>query len=130
MIRNWEFHDLHMDFSKHYEDNDHPSDIDLFYLCRDGCLVLGEIKNIRDRLKHGQRKILELLAEGWEKDAVVLFIQHDKFYQYGDREVDVDCCPVKEIYYKSIHGWRTPREPTTVRQVIDYYKERGRTDAT
>lgn len=126
MIRNWDYHNLYMDFSTQFPDKDHPSDIDLFYLSRDGSLIIGEIKNETGELRFGQRHILERLAEGWSKDAVVLFITHDKFYQYGDRVVDVANCFVKEIYYKRIHEWRTPREPTTVRQVIEYYKGRGR----
>ena len=122
MIRNREYHSLHMDFSSMYQGNDHPSDIDMFYLSRDGCLIIGEIKNETGTLKPGQRHILELLAEGWKKDAIVLYITHDKYYQYGDRVVDVAACYVREIYYKAIHAWRRPKQPTTVRQVIDYYK--------
>lgn len=124
MIDNWEFHSLYMDFSSMYSGTDHPSDIDMFYLCRDGRLVLGEIKNRRGYLKPGQRRILECLAEGWGNDAIVLYITHDKFYQKGDRVVDVGNCPVRQIYYKAIHDWRVPREPTTVKQVIDYYMGR------
>lgn len=129
MIENWKYHSLYMDFSSMFQGNDHPSDIDMFYLCRDGRLVLGEIKNRKGKLKYGQRKILEELAEGWSNDAVVLYITHNKFYQHGDRKVDVGECRVQEIYYKTIHGWRRPRKPTTVKQVIDYYMKEGKPDA-
>jgi len=126
MINNWEYHSLYMDYSSMYSGTDHPSDIDLFYLGKDGVLILGEIKNERGELMRGQRKILELLADGWSKDAIVLFIQHDKYYQDGDRVVNVPDCEVKEIYYKSLHEWRRPRKPTTVREIIDFYRRKER----
>ena len=129
MIDNWNYHSLHMDFSSSFPDSNHPSDIDMFYLTPDGDLVLGEIKNQRGILRPGQRHILERLAEGWGRDAIVLYITHDKFYQNGDRRVDVGSCLVKQIYYKTKHDWRTPREPTTVRQVIEHYME-AREDGT
>lgn len=129
MINNWNYHSLHMDFSSTFEGSNHPSDIDMFYLTDDGRLVLGEIKNRNGVLKQGQRNILERLAEGWAKDAIVLYITHNRFYQNGDREVDVGKCYVQQIYYKSIHEWRKPRKPTTVRQVMDYYME-GKEDGT
>lgn len=130
MIKDWEYHSLYMDFSSMYEDGNHPSDIDMFYLGKDGVLIIGEIKNRQGRLKHGQRKILESLAEGWSNDALVLFITHNSFWQKGDRTVDVGECKVQEIYYKSLHKWRRPRNYTTVRQVIDYYMLERKDDET
>ena len=105
-----------------YEDKRHPSDIDMLYVGRDRTLILGEIKNERGQLKYGQRRLLVTLAENWKHDALCLFIVHNKYYQRGDRVVNVAECLVKEIYYKSIHSWREPRKPTTVKEIIEYYK--------
>ena len=120
MIANWDYHSLRMDYSSMYS-GEHPSDIDMYYLCRDGRLVLGEIKNERGGLSFVQRRLLERLAEGWSNDAVVLYITHSSYWQKGDRKVDVGNCPVQKIYYKRIHQWVRPKEETTVKQVIDYY---------
>lgn len=40
-----------------YEGNDHPSDIDMFYMCKDNTLIIGEIKNSRGHFGDGQRDI-------------------------------------------------------------------------
>ena len=123
MISNWDFHNLNMDFSSMYAGSNHPSDIDMFYLGRDETLIIGEIKNEQGHLKQGQRSLLERLAEGWHGDAIVLVITHSKRFQSGDRTVNVANCFVREIYYKRIHQWTIPKVPTTVGEVIDYYKE-------
>ena len=59
MIKNWDFHNLYMDYSSMYNTNDHPSDIDMFYIGKDNILIIGEIKNEKGKLLKGQRKILE-----------------------------------------------------------------------
>lgn len=121
-IKNWKFHNLYMDFSSMYADNRHPSDIDMLYVGRNKTLIIGEIKNERGVLKDGQRRLLVTLAENWKHDAVCLYIVHNKYYQYGDREVNVAECYVQEIYHKKEHRWRPPKRPTTVKEIIDYYK--------
>ena len=104
-----------------YEGGNHPSDIDMFYIGRDKFLILGEIKNECGELKDTQRRLLETLINGWKSDGMVLFITHDKYVQYGDTEVDVSECYVKEIFYKRTGKWTTPKRPTKVRQIIEYY---------
>ena len=117
MIRNWQEHELFMDFSGMRRGNAQPSDIDLFWLGRH-CLVLGEIKNERGELKDGQRALLEKLADGWKYDAMVLFITHDRYVQNGDKLVDVAKCYVREYYFKG--RWHKPKSPTTVKQIIEW----------
>lgn len=124
MINNWDYHDLKMDFSSYTEGNDHPSDIDMFYLCNDDTLIIGEIKNERGHFGDGQRRMMTRLIEDHKGDAIGLFITHDKYYQRGDRTVDVMRCPVKELYVKGEHRWRFPKHYTTVREVLEYYKRR------
>lgn len=113
-----------MDFSSYTDGNDHPSDIDMFYLCDDETLIIGEIKNERDHLGKGQRRLLTRLLEDHKGDAVGLFITHNKLVQNGDKVVDVMRCPVKEIYVKKEHRWRFPKRPITVKEVLNYYKEK------
>ena len=124
MINNWDEHNLKMDFSSYTTGNDHPSDIDMFYLCRDDTLIIGEIKNERGHFGEGQRHMMTRLIEDHKGDAIGLFITHDKYIQRGDTVVDVMRCPVREIYVKNEHRWRLPKHQTTVKEILDYYKRR------
>lgn len=121
MINNWKYHDLHMDFSSMYEGNRHPSDIDMIYVGRSRFLIIGEIKNECGTLKDGQRRLLENIVNGWKYDGLCMYITHDKYAQYGDTEVDVSECYVKEIYYKKTGKWSIPKRQTQVKEVIKYY---------
>lgn len=120
MIRNWQEHDLHMDFSGlAVEGHGQPSDIDLFYMGRDRTLIIGEIKHRRGFLKEGQRRLFENLCNNYKYDAICLFITHEQDVYSGATEVDVSQCKVEEYYF---HGrWRTPKKYTTVKDVIDYF---------
>ena len=113
-----------MDFSSMFETNDHPSDIDMVYLCDDDTLIIGEIKNERGHFSDGQRKLITKFLDNHKGDAVGLFIVHDKYVQRGDKTVDVPDCYVKEIYIKKEHQWRFPKRPVKVKEVLKYYKER------
>ena len=126
MIKNWDYHELHMDFSSMYDGGDHPSDIDMFYLCKDNTLIIGEIKNIKGTFTDGQRNLLTRVLDSHKWDAVGLYITHDKFVQNGDKAVDVSQCRVQEIYIKSEKQWRQPRKLVTVKEIIEYYKERAK----
>ena len=123
MIKNWDYHSLHMDYSSMYKGNHHPSDIDLLYLGKGKTLIIGEIKNERGMLKWGQRRLLESIINGWSGDGLILFITHDKYWQNGDRVVNVAECPVKEVFFKTEQEWRKPHRQITVKEVLDYYME-------
>lgn len=121
MIKNWNYKNLHLDYSSMYEGNNHPSDIDMFYLTRDETLILGEIKN-ESYNKDGwekQKKVLQKVIDNYKKEALYLFIVHNKYVQKGDTKVDVPNCQVKEYYYKG--KWRIPTEFTTVKKVLEKY---------
>ena len=123
MIKNWNFHNMHMDFSSMFSGNNHPSDIDMFYLGKDKMLILGEIKNEKGTLNYGQRKLLESLIEGWTGDGMILDIVHDKYWQNGDRVVNVAECQVRQVYFKSEKQWRAPKRKITVKEALAYYME-------
>ncbi len=124
-IVNWAYHGLHLDYSSMYE-GAHPSDIDMFYLYDDDTLLIGEIKNCTGKYKRGQRMLHQRLIDGREGDGLILYITHDKFYQNGDRRVDVPECYVRQIYYKNSHRWVNPLRPTKVREVLEYYARRAK----
>ena len=129
MIKNWQYHELYMDFSSMFDGNDHPSDIDMFYLCNDGTLILGEIKSVLGKFNDGQRNLLAKLIQmhgGEDCDGVGLFITHDKLVQNGDKVVDVSRCWVSEIYIKKEGVWRKPKKPVTVSMILNYYRERAK----
>ena len=124
MIKNWDFHDLHMDFSSMYSGSDHPSDIDMVYIGKQNTLIIGEIKHESGSLKNGQRRLLEKFVNNWKWSAFAIYITHDKLYQNGDREVNVADCFVREIYTKSERKWRHPKRMVTVKEIIKHYSER------
>ena len=125
MINNWDYHALHMDFSSMYEGKDHPSDIDMFYLCSDNTLIIGEIKNVMGTFNKGQRYLMERLIRQHNGDGVALYIIHNKRVQDGDKVVDVSRCQIQEMYLKKEGAWRFPKHATTVKEVIDYYRRRS-----
>ena len=106
-----------------YKGNHHPSDIDLLYLGKGKTLIIGEIKNERGMLKWGQRRLLESIINGWSGDCLILVITHDKYWQNGDRVVNVAECLVKEVFFKKEQEWRKPHRQITVKEVLDYYME-------
>ena len=122
MIRNWNFHNLYMDYSSYTESNNHPSDIDMFYIGKNDMLIIGEIKNEKGNLNAGQRRILEKVINNWQHDAICLFITHDKYVQKGDKKVDVPNCYIKEYYYKEYKQWVVPKVKTKVKDVLERYK--------
>lgn len=121
MIRNWNFHNLYMDYSSYTDANNHPSDIDMFYIGKDKTLIVGEIKNELGKLVGGQRKLYEQLIDGWKYNGIALFIVHNKYVQRGDTKVDVPNCLVREYYYKG--EWHKPQKELKVMEVLDKYKE-------
>lgn len=125
MIKNWDYHELHMDFSSMYDGGDHPSDIDMFYICKDNTLIIGEIKNAKGTFTDGQRRLLARVLNCHKYDAVGLYITHDKFVQNGDKEVDVSKCKVQEVYLKCEGFWRQPKKIVIVKEILEYYKQRA-----
>ena len=126
MIKNQEYQTLFMDFSSMFPDNDHPSDIDMFYLCNDGTMIFGEIKSKYGTFGEGQKRLLSKAIDMHKGDGVGLYITHDKLVQQGDRVVDVSKCHVKEIYVKGEGEWRKPKKDVTVGEVLNYYKRRSK----
>lgn len=126
MIRNWKYHSLYMDFSSMYKGGDHPSDIDMFYLCSDDTLILGEIKNEAGTFTRRQRALLAKIIKLHTANAIGLYITHNKRVQDGDIMVDVSTCYVKEIYLKTEGRWRRPQRPVTVKDILDYYRDRAK----
>ena len=110
-----------------YPGNDHPSDIDMFYLCKDDTLIIGEFKNELDRYGgEGQKRIIARLLNLHKGDAVGLFITHHAYRQLGDDVVDGTKCFVEQIYIKGENKWRYPKQPITVGEVLEFFRRRKR----
>lgn len=122
MIKNWNFHNLYMDYSSYTESNKHPSDIDMFYIGKNNTLIVGEIKNEKGKLIGGQRMLYEKICDYWKYDALALFIIHNKYVQNGDKKVDVPNCEVKEYYWKKAKKWIIPKDKIIVKDVLERYK--------
>lgn len=121
MINNWDYQRLKLDYSSYTKDNDHPSDIDIFYITEDDTLLLGEIKNESySRNKwNKQKKILQRVIDNYNKEAFYFFIIHNKYVQNGAEKVDVPNCKIKEYYYKG--KWRTPKKEIKVIDILNKY---------
>lgn len=128
-IKNWKEKEVYMDFSSMYDGNDHPSDIDLFYIGKDregrDVLIVGEMKYGNTLIKEGQRRLLEAFVDKYNGTAIILYITHHANVYEGETRVDVSRCIVEEYYYRPdgrTGKWVTPRERLTVREVIDTYR--------
>jgi len=117
MIANWDQKNLHMDYSSMYEDK-HPSDIDMFYIRKDGMIIFGEIKNeTYDKDKWDrQKKLFEYLIDNIKVKAVYIFVVHNKYVENGDKKVDIPNCYVNEYYYKG--KWHKPNKEIKVKEVL------------
>lgn len=117
MIRNWDEHGLHMDFSNIKVPKGRPSDVDLWYIDRTVFLIIGEIKNAMGTFTDAQRYLLSRLVDNHKGGGTILYITHDKDVHRGDTIVDVSRCKVSEYYW---HGkWRTPKQYTTVNEAFN-----------
>lgn len=126
MINNSKYR-LEMDFSSMYDDKNHPSDIDLFFLGKDeegnDILILGERKWRRKGLIYnGQKNLLEEFARRYKSPCIILHITHNECYQNGDNTISIADCKVEEYYYSPINEWVVPKYYTTVKEVIDRYR--------
>lgn len=109
-----------------FQGTNHPSDIDMFYYGKNGIVIFREIKNesYDEKNWEHQKKLFQKVVDGFEKEAMWLFIIHDKYWQKGDTKVDVPECIVKEYCYKKPNyksKWITPRKETKVKEVLKYY---------
>ena len=114
MIRNWEEHALHLDFSNL---GVVCSDIDLLHITPSGFLVLGEIKSVKGYFTKGQRRLLQKIVDDYEKGGTILYIAHTKDVNKGDTIVDISECLVEEYYWGG--EWITPQKFTTVKEAMN-----------
>lgn len=121
MIRDWNAHNLLMDFESVEVPSGRPSDIDMFYIVPQwleagGFLILGEIKNEQGRFNDDQRGLYEQLINSHKEGGAILYITHNKRWQDGDKKVEVGNCKVEQYFYKG--KWRQPKKYSTVNEMI------------
>lgn len=93
MINNWDYHNLNMDFSSYTDGNDHPSDVDMLYICRDDTLIIGAPNAHYIRRSRGglgiEENIVTLCSEchhdfdnGFKRESIGSWLNEylDKFY--------------------------------------------------
>lgn len=116
MIRDWEEHNLHMDFSQIAVPKGKPSDIDMWYILPNGFVILGEIKNHNGQFKPFQKQLLSRLVDELQNGGTILYIIHDKDVHMGATEVNIANCLVQEYYWNG--EWIEPQVPITVNNAI------------
>ena len=116
MINNWNYKNLHIVYSN-ADDEKKPSDIDFFYIKENEMIIFGEIKNISYKKERWekQKKLFEQLIDNC-RNAMFIFIIHDKYIQNGDTIVYVPNCYILEYYYKG--EWHKPKKPTKVKDIL------------
>jgi len=127
MIHDKKAHKLFLDYSSMFDTYIHPIDIDMWYISTDDVVILGEIKNesYKEESWQSQKKYMTKLLDRISGEVFCLFIVHDKYWQKGDKQVDVPNCIVKEYYYKngSTTGkWTKPRKVLYVKEIFERYK--------
>lgn len=116
MIHNWDRQKLKMDYHNIDCPIGKPSDIDMYYISRNGFLILGEIKNYQGEFTDTQRWLLSRIIDGHKGGGTILYITHDKFVEKQDRKVDVSQCFIEEYYWEG--KWYRPKKPTTVNEAF------------
>ena len=119
MIRDWDEHNLHMDYSNI---GVVCSDIDLLHVTPTGFIIIGEIKNFKGTFKRGQKRLLQKLVDNSTNGGTILYITHDKDVHSGDTIVDVSTCLVEEYYWNK--EWVIPYKPITVGDAMKRLEER------
>lgn len=112
MIRNWQEHNLYMDFQNIDTPRGKPSDVDMFYIASNNFLIISEIKNGKGTFTDGQRALFKKLIDNHKGGGTILYITHNKDVHKGDTVVDVSQCKVEEYYWYG--KWVKPRQYTTV----------------
>ena len=120
-------HKLFLDYSSMFDTYIHPIDLDMWYISTDDVIIIGEIKNesYKKSSWESQKQYMTKFLDRISGEVICLFIIHDKYWQKGDKEVDVPSCEVQEYYYKKdgIKGiWTTPKKTLYVREIFDRYK--------
>lgn len=121
MIRDWDEHNLHMDFSNINVPHGKPSDIDMWYILPSGFVILGEIKNHSGQFKPFQKQLLCRLVDELQNGGTILYIIHDQDVHMGATEVNIANCLVQEYYWQG--EWIEPRVPITVNKAIQKIME-------
>lgn len=76
----------------------HPTDIDAVLEFDNKALILFEVKKIRNKLKLGQRLLLERLVDAWRTDkAIALVVKHN--FKDDDSDIPLAKCWVRSYYY-------------------------------
>lgn len=111
-MRNKPFYDLYMDFAKLRDNKIFPCDIDMFYECNDGFIIIGEAKLRGHHVERMQEKVLTHLIDGHKNGGILLEIQHDEKVQDGKERVDIADCTIFREYYDG--KWHICEKPDTV----------------
>ena len=111
-MRNKQFYDLYMDFQKLRNHKIFPCDIDMFYECRDGFIIVGEAKLKGYHLMGMQERVLTDMIDKHSDGGILLEIEHNKRVQDGNTVVDIADCLIAREYYDG--KWHVPEMRDTV----------------
>lgn len=111
-MNNKRFYDLYMDYEGLRKNGIYPCDIDMFYECQDGYLIIGEAKLQGYHIKGKQEKVLTDTINGHKQGGVLMEIEHTERVQDGAESVNVAECLVRRAYFNS--EWHEYKKPLKV----------------
>lgn len=97
-----------------------PTDIDASLDFQGKTFIFVETKYGDTSLPAGQRLHLENLVKAIGdsgKTALAIIARHD--ISDCNRDVYLDKCKVRELYFNNTRSWRAPKQEVTVKEVID-----------
>jgi len=105
-----------------FENNITGTDIDDFYDFGNKAFVFVELKYKDAKMERGQQLALERLCaacQGGGVESVIILASHDTPYEEDIPEGDAIVCE----YYRNGEWLVPPKEGTTVREVVDKFRE-------
>lgn len=99
-MRNRKYYNLFADFSSLHKYHIKPGDLDMYFICEDHYLVLGEAKLQGSHMKGVQEKALTTLIDEHESGGILFEIEHNSRVQDGATSYDIGDCLVRRAYKK------------------------------
>jgi len=100
---NRDYYGLFMDFAPLHKYHIYPGDLDMYFVCGDNYLVIGEAKLKGFHVKGRQKKALETIIDGHDAGGCLIEIEHNSRVQDGATTVDIADCLVRRAY--SLGQW-------------------------
>lgn len=111
-MKNREYYNLYMDFESLRKNKLYAGDVDMYFVCGDNYLVIGEAKLKGFHVKGIQEKALTTIIDEHKSGGVLIEIEHTSRVQDGATSVDIGDCLVRRAYFNG--EWHEYEKPLNV----------------